>query len=233
MTEAKTSYLTPQIVICSPGQDQQTEIEQLIFQTDPATQPLQLNTINPELKNLSIEQVRELSQDLSYASYGGKLRQVLILAADTAGHEAQNALLKLLEEPPAKTQIWLGVSQVNKLLPTVRSRCLEKKAKLSQSGTQIGNEAVNLASQLPFLSHRALVDAAEKHKDRQAAKELINQLILYFHAQLENNPSAALAQSINQLLQTQMYLEANVNVRLALEDCFFGLKAQLSSSNIH
>lgn len=74
--------------------------------------------------SISIELVRELNGFLSLKPVSSKSisRAVIIEDADLMTKEAQNALLKTLEEPPKDTIIILTSSQPQKLLATVRSR---------------------------------------------------------------------------------------------------------------
>jgi len=51
-------------------------------------------------------------------------RFILINPADGMNTQTQNALLKLLEEPPANTHFLLLVTQLGSVLPTIRSRCM-------------------------------------------------------------------------------------------------------------
>nr|HID58885.1 DNA polymerase III subunit delta' [Desulfobacterales bacterium] len=72
---------------------------------------------------IRIDQVRELFREISFRPFEGKKRVVIITNAHTMNHEAANALLKVLEEPPAKTTFILTASQESDLLPTIVSRC--------------------------------------------------------------------------------------------------------------
>lgn len=74
--------------------------------------------------SLTIEQVRGLTAELALRPFGaGAVRVVIIDPADLLTLEAQNALLKLLEEPPPRTLIILVAQHLEALLTTVRSRC--------------------------------------------------------------------------------------------------------------
>jgi hypothetical protein len=75
-------------------------------------------------KAISIESIRELESFLSLKVPGKKLidRAVIIEDSQLLTHEAQNALLKTLEEPPNGAVIILTVTREQALLPTVRSR---------------------------------------------------------------------------------------------------------------
>ncbi len=72
-----------------------------------------------------IEMVRELIINSFRKPFNSKLVTLIIIEADKLTSEAQNSLLKILEEPPKETQLILTTQNRNKLLPTVTSRCLE------------------------------------------------------------------------------------------------------------
>jgi len=74
-------------------------------------------------RNISVEQVRQLGELFAVTPAMSDWRAVVIDAADDLEREAANALLRMLEEPPAKC-VFLVVSHVpGRLLPTIRSRC--------------------------------------------------------------------------------------------------------------
>jgi DNA polymerase-3 subunit delta' len=70
-----------------------------------------------------VDQVRELTRVAGMAPRRGARRVFIIEPADRMNNEAQNALLKTLEEPPGRTVLILVASRPHLLLPTVRSRC--------------------------------------------------------------------------------------------------------------
>lgn len=70
---------------------------------------------------LSIDDARRVSEVAAQAPLMGDTK-VIIIAASRAYHEAQNALLKLFEEPPAGTYLFLVLPTLGPLLPTLRSR---------------------------------------------------------------------------------------------------------------
>jgi DNA polymerase-3 subunit delta' len=73
---------------------------------------------------IKIDVVREVLSKTGFRPFEGRLRVVLIREADALGPEAQNSLLKSLEEPPPGTMFILTTSVPGLLLPTVRSRCM-------------------------------------------------------------------------------------------------------------
>ncbi len=72
---------------------------------------------------IKVDQVREAIDRAAYRPFEGKRRVVIIDSADALLPEAQNALLKTLEEPPPASMFVLVTSRPDVLLPTVRSRC--------------------------------------------------------------------------------------------------------------
>ncbi|HET8732639.1 MAG TPA: DNA polymerase III subunit delta', partial [Anaeromyxobacteraceae bacterium] len=76
-------------------------------------------------RDIVVDQVRDLvDHRLSMRRFEGRRRFVLIDPADAMNPQAQNALLKTLEEPPVDTTLVLVAASPDALLPTIRSRCL-------------------------------------------------------------------------------------------------------------
>jgi DNA polymerase-3 subunit delta' len=76
-----------------------------------------------ESKQILIQPVRDLAADLSLTAHTRGYKVAVIAPADAMNPFAANALLKTLEEPPARTLVLLVTSQPSRLLPTLRSRC--------------------------------------------------------------------------------------------------------------
>lgn len=74
---------------------------------------------------IDIEQIREVVDFMHKTTSEEGWRIVVIDPADGLNSNAENGLLKVLEEPPAQTLLVLISSQPDKLLPTTRSRCRE------------------------------------------------------------------------------------------------------------
>ena len=80
-------------------------------------------------RQIRIEQVRELSQELALTAHQGAYKVAIITPADTLNRFAANALLKTLEEPPARTLLMLVVTQPSRLPATILSRCQRVRLK--------------------------------------------------------------------------------------------------------
>src|SRR5208283_4321987 len=71
-----------------------------------------------------VEQVRQLQERLSLRGLESATKVVLVLSAEAMNPAAQNAFLKTLEEPPQDTTLVVVTSAPDRLLPTLRSRCV-------------------------------------------------------------------------------------------------------------
>ncbi len=70
-----------------------------------------------------IEQVRQVTEFMHHTPSESAWRVVIIDPAEAMNINAANALLKMLEEPPAQALLILVTHQAGRLLPTIRSRC--------------------------------------------------------------------------------------------------------------
>lgn len=78
---------------------------------------------DPIARSIRIAQIRALEPILSMPPSLADRRVIIIDAADDLERPAANALLKMLEEPPASTTFMLVSHVAGRLLPTIRSRC--------------------------------------------------------------------------------------------------------------
>lgn len=72
---------------------------------------------------LLVEQMRLIEREANYRPYEGQARLFLIEDAHKLNEQSENALLKVLEEPPHTSHIVLLTSRPGMLLPTIHSRC--------------------------------------------------------------------------------------------------------------
>jgi DNA polymerase III subunit delta' len=74
-------------------------------------------------QQIRILQIRAVTEFINMSSHQNGHKIILIYPAETMNHEAANALLKNLEEPPPRTLFILVAHRGQYLLPTLRSRC--------------------------------------------------------------------------------------------------------------
>lgn len=95
-----------------------------------------IRLVEPEKTTISIDQVRELINEIAFQPLEARYRVVILDPAEQMRLEAHNSLLKTLEEPPSRTVIILVTTNPYMLLGTIRSR-----ARLLQFG-EIAREKI-------------------------------------------------------------------------------------------
>ena len=82
-----------------------------------------LQIIRPSGAWIKIDQIRELQKRIIYRPLEGVRKVYILTEAERMNLEAANCLLKTLEEPPADSILILLTTNLDALLPTIRSRC--------------------------------------------------------------------------------------------------------------
>ncbi len=128
-----------------------------------------VETIEPgETGSIKIDQVRAAVDRACYRPFEGRRRVTIIEQADALVPAAQNALLKMLEEPPAASVFILVTSRPDSLLPTVRSRC----AQLRFGRLNVADVALVLERRHAYSRAAALTAAAASDGSVRRALEL-------------------------------------------------------------
>ena len=74
-------------------------------------------------RDIRVEQIRAIQERLSLRGLESPRKVAIVASAEAMNPQAQNAFLKTLEEPPSDTTLVLLCSALDRLLPTIRSRC--------------------------------------------------------------------------------------------------------------
>lgn len=122
----------------------------------------------------SVADARRVTELAAGAAFAGE-HKVVIIAASRAYHEAQNALLKVFEEPPAGTYLFLILPSLGGLLPTLRSRVqvLKHEARSTKPETSTKHE-INPAMEFMKASREkrsALIKKLTSGKDDEDRRE--------------------------------------------------------------
>lgn len=183
--------------------------------------------------SIGIEEIRNLQKCLSLKAYSLPKKIAVIFEAQKLTIEAQNALLKTLEEPPANSTIILTAFDTSWLLPTVVSRCLviplnqKINSELSTEEEQIIKDLIEEIIIKSIPKRFSLIDGLGISKNRETAVDWINKLTLVSRnillslyqnqeESVQTNPSIRL-NILTLLSNTKKQLESNGNVRLVLE----------------
>jgi len=120
---------------------------------------------------LGIADARELTRRSSMTPLAAP-EHVFVVTCKGVTHEAQNALLKLFEEPPPRTQFYLTVPQRGLLLPTLQSRLMIiDEAVDDESGR--GNSTYDVFKKATYGERLELVAEICKVNDNERIEEIL------------------------------------------------------------
>jgi DNA polymerase-3 subunit delta' len=170
----------PDVIFIFPATKKATPAEnQEVIQSIVKNPYLRLNPYaNP---SISIDEIRELKRTSALTSFENKGRVVIIAEAQRMTVEAENSLLKILDEPTGKLTLILTSSQPNLLLPTIVSRCQlygfspipwgEIESALV-TGLKIDAARARLMAKLSFGSYRRAIELLDENLDQKREKVL-------------------------------------------------------------
>lgn len=192
----------------------------------PVTQWQVLNA-SPE-EALSVAEIRAFHQTLAYQP--GRPQVFVLLHIDRASDVAQQALLKLLEEPPANTSIFLTAMSPAKVPITIRSRSWEVSSGHSNQNASEANQP-DKAPHPPLTTVQDWWQEVHTLKDRDSALAWLRGRIRSVHATLAANP--AQTQHLTALTTAYTALERNANVALTLQRLALSMIGQNERKTLH
>ncbi|MAG33464.1 MAG: hypothetical protein CL908_21515 [Deltaproteobacteria bacterium] len=139
----------------------------------------------PDDTRITIRQVRDVQAALRLGANEGGRRVVVIAGAEWLNTQAQNALLRVLEEPPSLTSIVLVAARASAVIATIRSRCVRIRFPVETSvgirdpeAPESVAESVQALDALGDWSEGELLDFAEQYRGARAtAAESVIELI--------------------------------------------------------
>ncbi len=184
-------------------------------------------------QSIGIEEVKNMQKKIFFKPIKSEFKAVIIEDAQLLTTEAQNALLKVLEEPPANTILILGSDSKEALLPTILSRCqileLESTAmKFTEKQKEDLMDFITNLHELPIGDR--LKKAELLAKDKEKALAWIEKLMIVLREKTitsigKNDENMewdiVMLQSFQRLHTTLK--TTNVNPRFAIEDTLLKL----------
>ncbi len=168
---------------------------------------------------IGIDAIRDFQRELTMAPRNSPAKAGIIEDMERLTPEAQNALLKTLEEPPPHTYI-LGTTRLPEaLLSTVRSRM--SVVKLADSKEQF--DATLLTALLRQSPGKRLATLEPYTATRDDAKKFVVSLLGTARQELLQHPTRELPQLIRNLLEALSQLSVNVNQKLVVDNCFLSI----------
>lgn len=166
-------------------------------------------------QKLGIEQARKVKQFLSLKPFSAKGKAVVLEDASKLTAEAQNSLLKTLEELSSECLFILGAKSDVNFLPTILSRC--QIIKLDQPAPNQGGSgpATPEVERLIQMGIADRFEYIEKLKDRQ---QFLLDLTAFFRDKMVKEPeNREIFEFVKNLMLAQEWAAQNVNIRAILE----------------
>ncbi|MDO8742146.1 MAG: hypothetical protein Q7J45_01225 [bacterium] len=172
---------------------------------------------------LSVSDARRIADIAAQAPFEGQYK-ALIITAGRAYHEAQNALLKIFEEPPRGTYLFLVLPTLGGLLPTLRSRVV-----LLTSSERLPADAISEMAQKFIESSRekrsTMIKKLTSGKDeddrrarRDEAIEIVNGIEVAAYAALRVKKYKASVELLSEISELRSHLyDRSAPVRMILE----------------
>ncbi len=114
-----------QTLQCEQGGEEPCEECHSCKQAQTNNQPDIIRVTHEKPNTISVDDIRaQINNDVAIKPYSSKYKIYIVNEAEKMTAQAQNAILKTLEEPPEYAVIMLLTSNVNSLLPTILSRCV-------------------------------------------------------------------------------------------------------------
>lgn len=176
-------------------------------------------------KNVGIPDIRTIQQKLYFKPIKGKDKAVIIDASAGITTEAQNSLLKVLEEPPENTFILLIVPIKTLLLPTVLSRCKIVELKEENVKNDFGDDFEILDRLSSAGVGEKLELAQDFSKTKDEAVIFLEKLIMASREKLLGNPAdETLLKILKDFQKVHAILKStNATPRLTLENLLLSL----------
>lgn len=180
-------------------------------------------------KQIGIVDIRNLTKKIFLKTFKSEKKALILNAYLGITQDAQNAFLKILEEPPLSTIIIILVTSLDFVLPTILSRCtiinLEKITKLTDE--QEDKYLQVLLSLKKDKIGNALVLAQDNSKTKEDALLFLEGLIITTHDLIGKDKDFNDKEIAKMLKDFQKFYTiiktTNVNARFALENLFLNL----------
>jgi len=175
--------------------------------------------LNEKEKSIGISQTREGVRFLREKPFSYKKKFLVILDSEKMTTQAQNSLLKTLEEPPAYSLIILSSRTQNSLLGTIVSRCRLMSLKEDENKEDIENDISYKKILKMTLGERLDMCSEISKEEKEDVINILEEWVEEGREILLKDPKNSInAINLKRVMEIRNDLEnTNVNVRLSLE----------------
>jgi len=177
-----------------------------------------------DAKSIKIEEIRNMMKWVTLKPYEGKWKVFILSGVDRLTHEASNALLKTLEEPPQRTIFCLLAESKSHLLETIQSRSFELRFR--PDANVGGPDLRDLKESLSRMQENHWEEVLDSYQSlkRGALNQCFGELMQYFRDRIRDvggeakDPSriASYLKAIDSVYESREALESNANQKLVL-----------------
>ena len=176
----------------------------------------QENSLFLDGDSIKIGEIRSLIRWINFKPIDSKNKFVFVFKAERMTIEASNALLKTLEEPPARSILILSTLNEEKILPTIRSRC--HRLVIERKETEIVEpENYKSPEDIAKLSFQERFKWAGEIVEEGEIKEILTLWQIHFRGKLLNGEGKIL-HNLSAITQAKDLLETNISVKLLIEN---------------
>jgi DNA polymerase III delta prime subunit len=163
-----------------------------------------------------IDQIRKISNFLSQKPFSHQSKIIIILEAQNLNIEAQNALLKILEEPGKDNYVILSTNKVKSILPTIISRCQTIKL------VRVIHELPKTEKKIDITGNliKDLILSEKLGKNKEDILPLLENQLYFYQQELIKNPNKKNNYLIEKIIKAIQMINANVDPRNALDFIF-------------
>lgn len=206
-------------------------------QIDALKEKIRLSLFNIHIispaPSIGIDKVRSIRNILTEKPFGGGDRLIILNNIEKATTEAANALLKILEEPPERTYLVLTTGNLDRILPTVISRCqlvIDHTSSINVPDNDKGmsRESNLLKEVLAASSGERILLSQTLCKSKEETIKILDSLLLFMRLLLykdENELTLSkgkIASLMKKTVAAKNYLERNINYKATLDILFLG-----------
>lgn len=179
-----------------------------------------ITVLKPEKENASIkiDEIRKIREDANIMSLGGKQKFYIIKDADLLTVPAQNAFIKILEEPPKNVVFILICKTATSLLPTVRSRCqmyssvLGGESQSSEEVAQRSKSVVDMSLNGDVTGVMRIVE--QSGNDRKYLKVFLESIIEEIIKRFSDGGCGDVKDVVEELWELLKIANSNINTNL-------------------
>jgi len=177
--------------------------------------------VEPKKTSIGISKMHLLKQWVDIKPYSGKNKIAIIYHAHLLTTEAQNSILKLLEEPHDDTTIVLVCDNYQSLLPTIISRC---QRIVDNDHAKLEQDTIDIFMKLDSIEKFDYIEKLEKEENKKfAIEQFLKMLLNYFRNQLLEKREKGIIEKLKIISESKKMIDSKVPAKNVLDNLLIQL----------